>query len=366
MSVEAAKEIIQKLDSQIVETSLGNPHFADPDVISFPFSRESFLSINPVVDNGRKIAFIDGGNLEIIGAPNFSVQLNRVYASVWKNNSRQNMLKIPKIEFYSAISSKMENEEIVYETIIVPTEPGHATLLPEPIDLSFSSFDRTITNGNQRADISRVASIARNFAEWKFAAIVAESLREGDVLVMDGSLQTQFKNEWKYFRRLEEATQKNGVILTSLSKTSTLFTSTGLSLLGAISQFAKNEGIMGEWYHPIFDSPKHHIFGLVVKFKSFSDWVFRLDIQLDQFHKLDEEQLNEILSLFCSNASDPTFPGYPFGSIDSDLFSRVSLNEVEYHRAILFSQISGLNKLEKFRYHIRAGDAHDTLNMIVG
>jgi NurA domain len=364
LSVEAAKQIIEKLDSQIVDRELGDPFFADPDVVAFPFATESFHQIRPIKDTDRRLAFVDGGNLEILGAPNFSVQLNRVYACVWKNNARQALLRTSKIEFYSAISSKLNNGEIEYETIIVPSKASDSILLPDPLDLTFNSFDKTITNGTQRADISRVASIARNFAEWKFAAMVSEALQEGDVLVMDGSLQTQFKNEWKYFRNLEDATQKQGVILSSLSKTSTLFTTTGLSLLGAISQFARNEGITGEWYHPVFESPKHHIFGHVVKLKSFSEWVFRLDIQRDQYLKLSDEELNEILSLFCSNSSDAAFPGYPYGCIDSDNFSRVSEEEVEYYRAVLISHISAMQKLEKFRFHIRAGDAHDMLNLL--
>ena len=365
MSIEAAKQIIEKLDSQVFERSPGNPYFADPDVKAFPLSKDTFRTISSVPSD-RQIAFVDGGNMEIIGAPNYSVQLNRVYACVWKNNSRQNLLKIPRIEFYSAVFSTLNEGEIVYETAIVPSEDRHTLLLPDPLDLSFNSFDRTITNGTQRADIQKVASIARNFAEWKFASVVSESLEDGDVLVMDGSLQTQFKNEWKYFRNLENQTRNHGVILSSLSKTSTLFTTTGLSLLGAMAQFANESGVSGEWCHPIFDSPKHHIFGLVVKLKSISDWVFRLDIQRDQFLKMSEKELDEILGLFCMNASDATFPGYPYGSIDADLFSRVSQDELDYYRALLLSQISGPERKEKFKYHIRAGDAHDYLNMIMG
>ena len=367
-SIEAAREIITKLDSKITETSIGNPFFGDPDVIAFPLSKESFRNINTDhFEGSRKIAFVDGGNLEIIGAPNFSVQLNRVYACVWKNNQRQSILHVPRIEFYSAISSTIQDDKIIYETIIAPSDPRHSLLLPDQQDLSFDSFDRTITNGMQRADIQKVASIARNFAEWKFASIVAEALERDDILVMDGSLQTQFRNEWKYFRALEDVTKNCGVILTSLSKTSTLFTSTGLSLLGAVNQLSKESNVFGEWYHPIFDSHKHRIFGLVVKLKSISEWVFRLDVERDQFLAMGNEELDEVLGVFCQNASDPTFPGYPYGSIDADLFSKVTESELPYYRALLLAQICDLNRLDKFRYHIRASDAHDILNsMTVG
>ena len=364
MSVEAAKEIISKLDARMTESASGSPYFADPDIAAFPITKDAFHQVDHVPTD-RRIAFVDGGNLEVLGAPNFSVQFNRVFACVWKNNQRQN-LNIPLVEFFSAIYSTLNDESISYETIIVPSKSEHSILLPDSLDLSFGSTDRTVMVGTQMADTGRIASIARNFAEWKFGAIVCEHLDKDDIVVMDGSLQTQFTNEWKYFTKLEDTAKQKGVLLTSLAKTSRLFTTTGLSLLGAVNQFAEKEKIGGEWYIPIFESPKHHIYGMVVKLKDFSDWVFRLDFQRDQYKKLSVEDVNEILSVLCSNASDPVFPGFPFGSIVADQYSRVSENEIDYYRPILYSQISGLNKQNKFKYHIRAGDAHDILNMIVG
>jgi hypothetical protein len=154
--------------------------------------------------------------------------------------------------------------------------------------------------------------------------------------------------------------------LSSISKTSSLFTDTGLSLLGAISQFASNLKIDGEWCHPIFDSNKHHLFCLIVKLQSISEWVFRMDFQRDQFLQLNDKDLNEILNLFCSNATDPSFPGYPYGSIDADLFSRVSQIELDYYRALISSQIFNLHQQDKYIPHIRAGDAHNLLNTLAG
>jgi hypothetical protein len=367
LSIEAAKEIIAKLDVQLSDRPLGNPYFKDPDVTAFPFRKESFFAVRPV-KSGRQLAFIDGGNLELLGAPNFSVQLNRIYACVWKDNSRKNILKVPLVEFFSAIYSIMQGDDIIFNAIIVPTSAEFSRFLPDPTDLivRYSERPTNDTVATVRMDTSRVASIARNFAEWCFAEKLVPFLDTDDVIVMDGSLQTQFQNEWKYFRNLEDATKKQGVILTSLSKTSTLLTDTGLSLLGAISQFASDAGIGGEWYHPIFESHKHHVAGVVVKLKSASEWVFRLDFQLDQFKRLDADRINEILSLFCSNSSDPTFPGYPFGSIDADSFSRVSKDEIDYYRALISSQISALNKQGRFVPHIRAGDAHNLLNTLSG
>ena len=366
MSVKAAKEIISKLDAHIPDVKSPGVIFSnDPDIKTFPITKEAFRHIEHVPSN-RRLAFVDGGNLEILGAPNFSVQFNRIYGCVWKNNTRQ-PLNIPRVEFFSAIYSTFLDGGISYETIITPCKHEHSLLLPDAKDLSFNSNDRTVMVGSQMADTSRIASIARNFAEWKFGALVCEHLENDDVLVMDGSLQTQFTNEDKYFARIEKTAKERGVVLASLAKTSRLFTTTGLSLVGAVNQFADQEHIGGEWYLPVFESVQsHRTYTIIVKLKEISDWVFRLDFQRDQFRSLDEKSINEILSLLCSNASDPVFPGYTFGSIVADQYSRVSENEIDYYRPILMSQLSEIRKQDKFRYHIRAGDAHEKLNEVVG
>ncbi len=366
MSVEAARRLIEELDSNIKEEDIGSPHFGDPSVHPFPLHKDSFRLIREV-RSGRKLAFIDGGNQEIIGAPDFSIQLNRIYVSVWGDNLRIN-LPLPRVEFFSATYSVFKNDEIHFETFIVPGSPEFAKYLPDIGDLSFNSYDRSVMNGNQRADIERVASIARRFAEWRFAKHVAESLEKRDVIFMDGTLQTTFTNEGKYLRELSGAARERGVTLTGLSKTSALFTTTGLSLLSAVNKLAEDSKIELEWYYPIAESTNkdHDVMILAVKLKLISERIFRYEIQRDQFKTLSELQLNEILSELVKNSSDPTFPGYPFGMIDADRFARVSFDELEYYRGLLLSQISGIGKLSKFSRHIRAGDAHSILNMLVG
>jgi len=365
MSMEAAKEIITKLDRFIGDRPLGNPCFTDPGVISFPFRKESFFPLRPMKSD-RKVAFIDGGNLELIGAPNFSVQLNRVYSCLWKDNERcSNILRIPEIEFFSAIYSTVKNGEICFESFIVPSSPSYSDYLPDSSQLFMKHSENSVGDETLMTGIAKLASVTRSAAEWRFAEKVAELLDKDDVIVLDGSLQV-FQRDWKYFLELEKTTRERGVILTSLSKTSGLFTDSGSSVLGAISEFADSNNIEGEWYHPIFESRKHHVFCMVVKLQSFSDWVFRLDFQLDQFKDLNEEKLNSVLSLFCSNSTDPTFPGYPYGLIDADLSARVSRDEIDYYRALISSQISELKRQGRFVRCIRAGDAHNLLNTIAG
>ena len=59
------------------------------------------------------------------------------------------------------------------------------------------------TNGTTILESERLTSLSRRFTEWKLAQeIVKEELAEGDIIVKDGSLQSNFKNEAKYANQL--------------------------------------------------------------------------------------------------------------------------------------------------------------------
>ena len=368
MSIESTRRLVEALDLNIREEDVGKPHFRDPDVRPFPLNKDGFRLIQEV-DSRRNIAFVDGGNLEIMGAPNFSVQLNRIYAGVWNGREKVVDFVFPQIQFFSAIFSSFKNDEIYYETIIVPEKTEFEKYLPEARDLSFNSNDRSIMNGNHRADIGRVASIARRFAEWKFASQVLQDLREGDVLVMDGTLQTSYPKEEKYLNGLASAAKRQGVVLSGLSKSSFLFTTTGLSLMGAVNKLAEENKVKENWYYPIAESTRedHNVMILAVKLNNskISERVYRYEIQREAFKSLSELHLNQILTQLTKNSSDATFPGYPYGLIDADRFARVSYGELDSYRGIIVSQISALGMSGKFMRHIRATDAHSVLNALV-
>ena len=78
MSLDAVRRLVEGHDSCVNEDDLGHPHINDPNVHHFPLTKDSFRIVRDV-KSGRKVAFVDGGNYEIIGTHNFSVQMNRVY-----------------------------------------------------------------------------------------------------------------------------------------------------------------------------------------------------------------------------------------------------------------------------------------------
>jgi len=369
MSAEISKRIAEFLDLKIEEDDVGQPYFGNPDYELLPFPPASFVPIKDVEPNIRT-AFVDGGNQEMLGAPNFSAQINRVYFNVFKGRGRILPKSLPrKIEFYSATMSDFRHGEIFYDTRVFPLKVEFEGLIPEDRHLSFSSVDRTVTFGNQRADIQHVASVARRFAEWELAKHVIESeLEKGDLIVHDGSLQTSLTNEQTYMARALKAAMERGVIFAGISKTSTLFTTAGLSLLGAVQKLAEDYKVKGPWCIPIarVANVQHNAFIYVVKLHESANYVFRYEIYGEQARRMSEEDFCVVTSALASNSKDISFPGYPYGLIDADSFARVSGDEIDTYRVPLMSEISKLGKWKKISRHVCSGDAHSVLDVLKG
>ena len=365
VSLEAARKAVEFLEENMTDGELGDPHLKQTGVSTFPLRKEIFETISGGTST-RKLSFVDGGNQEIIGAPNFSIQLNRVYSSAWSGNKRQ-FWSVPRVEFFSSTYARFCNGDIRYVTSVIPSAGEDLECLPDSSDLSFESTDRTLMNGNQRADIERVGSVARRFAEWRLGLRAVEELSTGDVLVMDGTLQSNFTNETDYVRELTASATEKGVIVIGISKTSSIFTTAGLSLAGAVDNLAKKESIKGTWYLPVAESTSidHYVLITIAKLNPFAERVFRVEIQRDQYRELGESGLNEVMSSLSENSSDATFPGYPYGLVDADRFARVSFDEIGYYRALLMSEISKRGGTSKFLSHMHSKDAHNVLNLLV-
>ena len=367
---DVVKKLVKDLDGLVNEADLGQPFFSTRNYRPYSFDVNYFSPIIPVESN-RKLAFIDGGNRELVGAPNFSIQLNRVYFNLFLGKQRVPVSHIPqRIEFYSVTFATFKDDEIVFNTSIFPILDIYNERLPDSEDLSFSSTDRRVMIGISRGDIARVASIARRFAEWEYAKhIVDNELDSGDGIVMDGTLRTVFKNESKYAHAAYGAAKRRGVFYSGLSKTSRLFTDTGLSLLGAVRKMAADTDVGSTWYYyPIAKSlsPEHQGTIIIVKLNEQSERVFNYELYAEQVEAMDTQEINEILSQLCTNSCDVSFPGYPYGLIDADDKARVRREEVEMHQILLLSEVSKLGSWSKFSRHIQSTDAHDVLNMLKG
>ena len=370
MTYDPINLLIDDLVSRIVKQGTGTTVFSNDDSERFDLVPENFNEIKITKEN-RKIAFVDGGSGVFLKAPNYSIQINRVYFSMFDGNKRLKPQKIRnRIEFFSYVFSIIKQigikKEVFFNVNLWPINEEDRQQLPNPGDLSFDSTDRRITEANQRPDLSRVASIARRFAEWKMAtAVVKNELSANDILVIDGSLQEAFQNETKYTRELHELCQSKGIIICGLSKTSRLYTDSGVSLLGAIKQISDRVNFE-RWFIKIGTQKKDDRgIILVVKLHPKSEFVFRLEILKNQLQNMTSDVLNNILSALVSNSSDLSMIGYPYGLIDADTYSRVKFNELSFYRDTIMSYLSNKSNWKQVIGHTMALKGHEDLNLAV-
>ncbi|MBI2129301.1 DNA double-strand break repair nuclease NurA [Candidatus Woesearchaeota archaeon] len=311
MNSEIFEKIIKSLNTAS-ENQGSYCAFADKSYKPVRVSKDNFKEIK-AANNKNKIAFIDGGNAELLSASNFSLQLIRLYYTIYKENKR---IKAEKFEFYLLVNSLNEGDDIFYKTEIFPVNFDIESF-------SFNSYDATIKEGSNQISISKIGDVIRRFSEIKLASDIAKELETGDIIVLDGTLQANYTNEKNLLDMLYNEAEERGITITALSKTSALFTETGgsfVALLEGISPYRK-------WfYHPVaeINSEKHKAELFVFKLDERSSYILRFEA-----YKNVKFDVNGIVSGLSLNASDPVLPGYPYGMIEADKFARIPNEEKE-------------------------------------
>ncbi len=334
------------------------PHFEDSRYLAKEFSASN---LKPIEAAEKTICFVDGGSAIIVKAPNFALAAHRVYYSKYRGSEREAPQMQNTFDFFSLTVSKPGNRGLNYETTVYYDDENARLVIPDGSDLIFDSFDKTMTSGPVRADIAAVAMIAREFAEWKMAGLIA-GRENTDVIVRDGSLQTIKTNESKYAQAAANACADKNVILCGLSKTSTLLTSTGMPLLSAIVSLANENGMAERsWYYEnIADisHPDHNAEMFVAKLHPASGYAFRIEVSKINF---DKNRADDVIRGLAANATDLSFPGYPYGLINSDIMGRIPNDETKYNRtkalAVASARGIGLVNLDT-----KAADAHGVLD----
>ena len=249
-----------------------------------PIVQENFAEI-ALPQEEKIIAFIDGGQAEILSGGNICLSFIRVFAHVMQGDQK---IAFHKHEFYILTTASYKQGDIWYEGKIFPLE-GAALVQEE--DLLICSNDSSIKSGSERAPISKVAGMARRFAELKLAAMV-----QAQYVLLDGTLEPTYKHEEPYLAGL-------GKNVSSLAKTSSLFTTSGNSPSILLQKLSSYQGC---WSYFI---DQHNYF---VKLHPAAKHIFR--------YAGDKE----LLSLLVRHSADALFLGYPYGLILADSLARVS------------------------------------------
>ncbi|HLC50182.1 MAG TPA: DNA double-strand break repair nuclease NurA [Candidatus Nanoarchaeia archaeon] len=341
MYEEIAAKVLESLKAK--DSSKGAyPKFSSEDYIPFRIEAKNFHEIKNL--DSKSIAFIDGGNAEIIGSANFSLSMIRASCVVLKKGAKTIRKKSESIVLVSAIE---KNGEIHYKPVVFNRD------FLDIEDVSFDSMDETLKNGVNRADVKSIPNAIRRFAELNMAKNAADNML-ANIIVLDGNLQCTLTNEKKYLDALYESCEKNNIVLCALSKTSALFTDNGNLLSAALSDIAP----MKKWdYHPIAEikSNNHKAEMFFVKFHEKSNHIFRLEIL-----KAQKENADEAISNVSSCCNDPVFIGYPFGLIEADRIARVSNNEKEFLKTMVLAKIGEKNVAK----YLNSSNAHQILDKI--
>ncbi|MFC1648158.1 hypothetical protein ACFL1B_01735 [Nanoarchaeota archaeon] len=302
--------VIESLGTEDIE---GDEALPFNDMKPVPISKDNFNDIGEAVKGD--IAFIDGGNAEILGAASFSLQLIKTAVI-----GRKKVVD----EFYLLVTFK--DNEFQIQTFPKGKLPN----------IKFDSLDPRIRVGNERALANRIAGICRRLAELK-AANECNSKH----IVLDGDLYARTQQEEDLLGLLK------GKKVYGLTKTSSLLTKHGRVFAAALSSLQE-----GAWlYSPVFKGGDVKV--SFVKLHPASKHVFMLSSYLDA---------RDVLGMLKGNSTDPVFPGYPYGLVQADKAARVSKKEVEYQRTKLMAKFG--SDWKDVKTYLRTKDAHDILDSV--
>lgn len=420
--MEILHEIITKLKQHITIQENESINFSSTMYNAIPLSKNNFYPIiisddnkkenkeeNKEGNNGehtnqnQQLCFVDGGNNELLGAPNFSLQLIRVAGVVVKNNKT---IKIVKKEYFllaktlreESINNDNKKNNIYFTVELFPYSKGSSSVLPNKKELLFDSYDQTIITGTHRAEISRIAEVARKFSELLLAKEMMFFLDKNDIIVLDNQLKIKFTNEEKYFNELFKAGEEKNILITGLCKTTRMLTNSGNSAVAVLHTLAsindKNNNINnnnnsnndnssnnnnnlnnnnssnnnnnlldnGWYYYPSvkINASDHKAELFFVKLNKHSKYLFKFEVYNKQCN--DHNKIKQIIHLLAENSRDYSFPGYPYGLIQADKEARVSEQEKEYFKMKLVVQAGkNSNDLER---SVNAINAHDVLDSV--
>lgn len=333
-------EMLESLEEEPDEW--GEPYFSQQRFYDpVPIDEDNFNGFD-IRDDTRTISCVDGGNNKIYETPCQSIHLIRVYFNLFDRGER-----VKNIDPFSAfLNSRYREDKIVAEL-----HPVNDTI---PFDRDEFVFERDELEDGKPVE---AAHSVRKYLEWETVShVAAEHLREGDIIVRDGVLQTGVEEERKYAEKAYDSVINNDVRLVGLAKTCSLRTSKGYPLLPAIRNIS--EGIDRErwYYHPVADNSNPDHMGEIsfVKYHPSSAYAFRTEFFREQEHDIDE-----ILGNIAYQAQDPIFLGYPYGLVDADKKARVTDEEIEYLKNM------GSNKMGTLAEHkVNSMNAHDLLSNI--
>ena len=375
---------------------VSTPGGPDPDAMVFAgasqrrytVTKDYFAEI-PDTREPRRIAFVDGGNALLAEAPAFLIGMNRVYYSLFCGSERRRPALRPRMEFFSCLTASTSAgraaapaalrrsparpaaddppaARCLYSVKLFAHAPGDRSRLPPDDDLGITEEDIK-KQGTSRAGL---LGVPRKMAEWAVADSVVDSeLAAGDMLVMDGTLQSGSGRESGFAARVYKRAVRKGVMVCGLAKTTTLTTVDNRPLVHRASEVAKAAGLGGKrWFVRIGEraTANDMAYTFIAKLHEKSAYAFRFGILAEQYWAMGKDAVESVMASVAANSRDIAMLGYPYGAIDADRFAKVRMREASMYRNMLDAGLMSRPGGAEIAAQIRSMSAHQVLNRVTG
>lgn len=286
-----------------------------------------------IVKPHGKVVFIDGGSSPILTNSEFLAGFIRLASCEFIMDKCSNR---HIVESY-IILTKSEKKRNCYICEMLQENSKNAIVIPtlEIVGDSLGNSSNDEASNLKQSLILSAANTARRIAELNFAIKKSSELVEGDMIVIDGSLDYISLEEKPFLDKLINNSLNKKILLCGLSKSSTRFIVAGKKMIQGVSSMSIEHLGIG-FYETAKISPINPDLNTVLaRLHPTAKQEFRIDSLKAQ----TEGSNNQLYSILAYFSNDALFPGYPYGLIAADKFARVSNQESEYLRIKLTSRL---------------------------
>ena len=308
----------------------------EPLLLDKNLNQLSFKKIKEMRSD-KKVGAVDGGSATVVKGRSFLIGVYRTGSVIFHNGKRIKQKTLPlrlEIISQSDLSEKY-----------------------------FSAYrDLTGEEPSEAPEIEKMLDRLRLFSEWKLAQGLLDELKDGDMLLIDGSLKASIAPPYNFLLKITQKAKTKGVHLVGVTKTSTLYWGDRSPLIPAVVKIGERFCPDSRWFCKISADGLHtkspSYFGTiyVAKLKASSDFAFRVDV-----NRFDQINPNIVFSFLSNLSSDPAFLGYPYPLASAHNLARITKGEVDDVRYRL--QSKALEKgISTADWDLLFTDFHEVLN----
>jgi len=162
------------------------------------------------------------------------------------------------------------------------------------------------TNASAMEDLENAS---RSILEWLKLRQLAVKAESGDIILRDGSFNSDDAYEKSIITEVIELCKQKNVHLIGICKTSRTSAPDGRPLIGMLNEFSSKEFPDKTWIY-------HDNNIAIAKLHEKSSFCFKIESS-------NADNLPEILSKICHYSTDPEFIGYPYPLLKADKIARV-------------------------------------------